>query len=161
MRRTYCVTFGSTPVPVNQRLTIKPVCRGGMGGIAGARNMTHELVLTAAYRKWLEMETRSLLVKKASAKLATLTNPCVALLLWNPPSSKRRRDADGIVKAPFDVLTRAQIVKDDSLIKSFAVVSLPPTKKGALTMWIAEIDDDTEQSQREGIKYLLDITHGD
>lgn len=142
--RAVKIQFSSAPVPLNERLTVVPIDNQSAGysnfvqtkkGKTKGR-ITHEMRLTYKYSKWLTTETRILYATKQENNLKTFKSDCVAVLIYTPPKDGKPHDADGIVKAPFDVLTKAQMVQDDRQIKSFLVVELQPEGKGALTLFL-------------------------
>ena len=152
------VTFSRPPVPLNRRLTIAPVDRH-IGGYAGyyssKRKIGYELVLTAEYRRWLNEQVQILSVSKQQGGIEIITKPCVALVLWSRPKDKRKHDIDGVLKGPFDALTQAQIIKDDSLISASMIVTLPPHGKGRMEMILKPLEQDTTKAQSDMLFDLL------
>lgn len=140
------IKFQACPVPLNERLTVVPVdyqaMHGGANFVsstrkAGKRRVTHVMRLTYKYSSWMKKEIRNLQYSIAENKLKIFTGNCVALLIFTPPDDSHRHDSDGIVKGPFDVLTRACMIKDDYQIKNFMVVQTPPKDTGGLVLYLA------------------------
>lgn len=152
------VKFSRPPVPLNRRLTIAPVDRN-MGGYAGyyssKRKVGYEMVLTAEYRRWLTEQVHILAVSKQQGGIEIITKPCVALVLWWKPKDKRKHDIDGVLKGPFDALTQAQIIKDDSLITASMIVTLPPQGKGRMELILKPLENNTAQEQGDMLIDLL------
>lgn len=153
------IKYSQCPVPLNERLTVVPIdsqagglfvsgCRRAGGS---KRRVTHVMRLTYKYSQWLKKETAILAFTKKDAGIRLFNSNCVALLFFTPPDNGRRHDADGILKGPFDVLTRAQIVKDDSQIKDFTVVQTKPKDKGGLILYLC---GEYECSDLEALQYL-------
>lgn len=153
------VKFSRSPVPLNRRLTIAPVSRD-MSGYAGfyssKRKVGYEMVLTAEYRRWLREQVKILALTKAQAHLKTISKPCVCLVIWSRPADKRKHDIDGVLKAPFDALTEAQIVKDDSLISASMIVTMPPKHKGEMELLLMPLAHDTPAEQSQVLMFLLE-----
>lgn len=140
------IKYTACPVPLNERLTVVPVdyqaMHGGANFVssvrkAGKRRVTHVMRLTYKYSSWMKKEIKNLQYSIAENKITIFTDSCVALLIFTPPDDHHRHDSDGIVKGPFDVLTRSGIIKDDYQIKNFMVVQTPPKDTGALTLYLA------------------------
>lgn len=151
------VVFTSSPVPLNRRLTIAPVSRAvGYTRMYGNRKRTaYEMVLTAEYRSWLKEQVRILAKTKAQLHLPTISTSCVAVVVWERPADNRLHDVDGVLKAPFDALTQAQIIKDDHLISAAAIVTRPPKGEGSMYLMLSTLDEDTVQKQSRTIHALL------
>lgn len=139
------IKFSNVPVPLNERLTVVPLdaeaMRGGAHFVSGMRRagkkrVTHVMRLTYKYSQWMKKEASILAFTKRENKIPTFMGSCVAVLLFTPPKDSKPHDADGVVKGPFDVLTRSQIIKDDSQIKAFTVLESAPKGKGGMTMFL-------------------------
>lgn len=68
-------------------------------------------VVSAAYKKWHEAACRELIEQR----LGRIEGGYALAVLARPPSIKRKRDIDNIVKAINDLLVSVTLVEDDSL----------------------------------------------
>ena len=140
------IKFSNVPVPLNERLTVVPLdaeaLRGGAHFVSGMRRagkkrVTHVMRLTYKYSQWnnICLQCKRNYTKREN-KIPPFKGSCVAVLLFTPPLDNKPHDSDGVVKGPFDVLTRSQIIKDDSQIKAFTVLESAPKGKGGMTMFL-------------------------
>lgn len=86
------------------------------------------LVLTPAYRKWLDQAISE--IKAQYGNAAAIDSEVLIIATITPPD-RRVRDIDNELKAANDALVRAGVLADDSLIKCQCAYKEKPSKANA------------------------------
>ena len=88
------------------------------------------------YKQWL---AEALAAVRAQQPARIVGSFHVRVLLDRP--DRRRRDLDGLLKAPLDCLVKAGVIEDDSLAQSIAIAwsDAEPKKPGAVRICVEGI----------------------
>ena len=78
------------------------------------------LITSPKMREWKKAAEESLAKQRDWGKPTITSHVAVTLVVTWP--DRRKRDIDGPVKPVLDALVKAEILKDDSLIKELAVI---------------------------------------
>ena len=101
-------------------------------------------VTAPAYRAWQERAAEALLHWPTYKGNLWIPSDRLAVFIEACPPDNRRRDLDGLIKAPLDALVRARIVADDSTRHITHVACyLGPVVKGGLLRVTIESDTET------------------
>jgi crossover junction endodeoxyribonuclease RusA len=80
------------------------------------KNLRRGRARTARYDAWIAEATAELARQRPAPVLGPF---CVRLVLHRP--DRRRRDLDGLAKAPLDLLVKAGVIGDDSLAQEITL----------------------------------------
>lgn len=88
-------------------------------------------IRTRRYEAWIA-EAGARLIKQNRPRIA---GPFHFTLTADRPDN-RKRDLDGLAKAPLDLLVKHEVIEDDSLSRSIRLAwsDLPPSKPGRITV---------------------------
>lgn len=80
------------------------------------RSKSGGVYLAPRYRRYLAEASASAAGQAREQGIATFIEPVFVEMVMTPPAIRRRRDADNLIKATFDALTKAKVWQDDSLV---------------------------------------------
>lgn len=99
-------------------------------------NAGNRRVRTKRYDAWLFAAAASLKIQR----ITPIKGPFSISILCEPPD-RRRRDLDGLAKAPLDLLVKAGVIEDDSLARSIGLFwsDNPPAKPGCVKITLEAV----------------------
>lgn len=104
---------------------------------ARTRKWYGELVLTSQAKKYQERAGWEILAQRPRQHAWPYETPVMVTLTLTPPALKRTRDTDNNLKATWDVLVKAGVLRDDSLIQEVHIYPHAPAGQGHMDIQIA------------------------
>ncbi|MDX9982221.1 MAG: RusA family crossover junction endodeoxyribonuclease [Lentisphaeria bacterium] len=97
------------------------------------KNIRRGRARTDRYQAWIAEATRQILAQNPQRICGSFR----AELRFERPD-RRKRDLDGLAKAPLDLLVRAGVIDDDHLAERLVLVwsDVPPSKPGSLLVML-------------------------